>query len=152
MPSIQIIAVGRMKPAHLLRDPLDEYRKRIKWDLAVHEIDVRESGPRQNDLENQEIIARLRPQIPTFVLDERGKSITSPAFAQRLAHSFEIGQGSVQFVIGGADGLNDTIRARASDLISFGALTWPHMLARVMLMEQLYRAQQILAGHPYHRE
>jgi 23S rRNA (pseudouridine1915-N3)-methyltransferase len=86
-------------------------------------------------------------------MDERGKSLTSPAFAAKLQELSSTGQADLQFLIGGADGLNDAIRKRPNSfLMSFGAQTWPHQMVRVMLAEQIYRAQQILLGHPYHRE
>ena len=85
------------------------------------------------------------------VLDERGKTHSSPQFADRLATWRDQGRQDVAFVIGGADGLAPELRDRADEALSFGAMVWPHMLVRVMLAEQLYRAASILAGSPYHR-
>lgn len=84
-------------------------------------------------------------------LDERGKVMNSPAFAKRLENWRDQGRQDVSFVIGGADGIDPQLRARADASISFGQMVWPHMLVRVMLTEQLYRAASILAGGPYHR-
>ncbi len=84
-------------------------------------------------------------------LDERGKLMSSPDFADLLANWRDQGQQDAAFVIGGADGLTPTFRAQADVSISFGKMVWPHMLARVMLAEQLYRAASILSGTPYHR-
>jgi 23S rRNA (pseudouridine1915-N3)-methyltransferase len=84
-------------------------------------------------------------------LDERGKTLTSPEFAEILAQARDRGTGPSAFIIGGADGLTPNLRDRADVSISFGRMVWPHMLARVMLSEQLYRATQILSGTPYHR-
>ncbi len=86
------------------------------------------------------------------VLDERGKVLTSPDFANLLRRWRDEGRGDVAFVIGGADGISAELRARADYKLSFGKMVWPHMLVRVMLGEQLYRAASILAGSPYHRE
>ena len=83
-------------------------------------------------------------------LDERGKSIDSAAFAQHLGR-FRDAATDVIFVIGGADGLSPELRGKAKLVIAFGAATWPHQMVRVMLLEQIYRAATILAGHPYHR-
>jgi 23S rRNA (pseudouridine1915-N3)-methyltransferase len=83
---------------------------------------------------------------------KRGKTIPSRTFAQKIDDIQNSGISTIQFMIGGADGLSDEIRARAKFLLGFGSQTWPHLLARVMLIEQIYRAQQILAGHPYHRD
>ena len=85
------------------------------------------------------------------VLDERGRVETSPDFAERLGGWRDQGRGHVAFVIGGADGIEPSLRDRADHALSFGKMVWPHMLVRVMLAEQLYRAATILAGGPYHR-
>jgi len=84
-------------------------------------------------------------------LDAGGKQFSSEAFAARLAAWRESGAAELAFLIGGADGIAETVLTRADFILSLGAMTWPHLLARVMLLEQLYRAQQIIAGHPYHR-
>ena len=98
----------------------------------------------------------LRKSIPkgayVCALDERGKVESSPAFARRLAGWRDAGRGDVAFVIGGADGIDPGLRSQADHHLSFGAMVWPHMLVRVMLTEQLYRAATILAGGPYHRD
>lgn len=86
-----------------------------------------------------------------IILDERGKVMTSPDFADRLAGFRDDGVGDLAIVIGGAGGTDPALRARADLAVSFGKMVWPHMLARVMLAEQLYRATTILAGGPYHR-
>ena len=85
------------------------------------------------------------------VLDERGRVETSPDFAERLGGWRDQGRGDVAFVIGGADGIEPSLRDRADHALSFGKMVWPHILVRVMLAEQLYRAATILAGGPYHR-
>lgn len=97
----------------------------------------------------------LRKAVPAgavlCTLDERGKVISSPDFADRLAGWRDAGRQDLALVIGGADGIDPDLRAEADFSISFGAMVWPHMLVRVMLAEQLYRAATILAGSPYHR-
>lgn len=99
-----------------------------------------------------ELLARAVPQGAVLVtLDERGKLLTSPEFATQLARWRDAGRQDVAFVIGGADGIDPSLRARADFSISFGQMVWPHMLVRVMLAEQLYRAANILSGGPYHR-
>ena len=84
-------------------------------------------------------------------LDERGKVLSSPEFAEHLAGWRDGGRQDVAFVIGGADGIDPSLRAKAGFSLSFGRMVWPHMLVRVMLAEQLYRAAALLANHPYHR-
>ena len=97
----------------------------------------------------------LERAIPTgaliVTLDERGRQMSSPDLAGLLAKWRDGGRQDVAFVIGGADGIDPTLQARADESLSFGRMVWPHMLVRVMLAEQLYRAAQILAGTPYHR-
>ncbi len=87
----------------------------------------------------------------TCVLDERGKLETSPAFADRLMKWRDDGSSDLAFVIGGADGLDASLRNNAHHALSFGPMVWPHMMVRIMLAEQLYRAASILSGSPYHR-
>ena len=99
--------------------------------------------------------ALLEKAVPSgaliCVLDERGRTMTSPDFAQQLARWRDGGRQDVAFAIGGADGLDPGLRERADFALSFGSMVWPHMLVRAMLAEQLYRAASILAGAPYHR-
>jgi 23S rRNA (pseudouridine1915-N3)-methyltransferase len=99
--------------------------------------------------------ALLERAIPSgsliCILDERGKTLSSPDFATMLASWRDQGRQDIVFVIGGADGIDPTLRTKADAAISFGAMVWPHMLVRAMLAEQLYRAASILAGAPYHR-
>jgi 23S rRNA (pseudouridine1915-N3)-methyltransferase len=85
------------------------------------------------------------------ILDERGESMSSPSFAGRLQGWRAQNKAAVAFIVGGHDGLAPTLREKAELAIAFGAATWPHGLARIMLLEQIYRAITILAGHPYHR-
>jgi 23S rRNA (pseudouridine1915-N3)-methyltransferase len=99
-----------------------------------------------------DLLARAIPAGAVLcILDERGRSLSSPDFAAQLARWRDAGRQDAAFVIGGADGIDPSLRARADLAISFGAMVWPHMLVRVMLAEQLYRAATILAGSPYHR-
>ena len=146
MLRVEIIAPGKFR-----RDNFhalwEEYAKRMQWKLTLHEIDAKKTAD-----EHKKIIEKLNPRAFLFVMDERGKSITSTDFSARISKLANEGQTDIQFVIGGADGLNDEIRKRAGFVMSFGAQTWPHMMVRVMLIEQIYRAQQISLGHPYHRD
>lgn len=152
MLRIDIIAAGRLKKGPLL-DLCQEYQKRLKWKVSLHEIESRytESDNVQAD-EQRKISEKIDPSAFVIVLDERGNGLRSLDFAKTIENLQNTGEGHLQFIIGGADGLTEDVRARANLLLSFGQQTWPHMLARVMLLEQIYRAQQILIGHPYHRE
>ena len=151
-----ICAVGRLRRGPekaLIDDYLSRFGKtgrRVGLGPAqVREVEDRKGGGMAAEA------ALLEAAIPQgarlCVLDERGQTLTSPHFADQLATWRDAGQRDVTFVIGGADGIDPSLRARADLSLSFGAMVWPHMLARVMLAEQLYRAAAILAGTPYHR-
>lgn len=145
--SIEIIAVGKLKSSSPFYTLFDKYARRMQGKVSIVELEGRSQAE-----ELKKIEAKLSPSSPLIVLDEKGKSIPSLQFAKKLEDFQNYKSGTFQFVIGGADGLNDTIRKRADLVIGFGAQTWPHMMVRVMLIEQIYRAQQILINHPYHRE
>lgn len=119
---------------------VDRYEKRITWPLKLTELP--ESGGRIPE-----------PQTPfkTVLLDERGKNLTSDELADIIGRWRDDGMREARFLIGAADGHSSDERKSADLLLAFGAATWPHLMARAMLMEQLYRATTILAGHPYHR-
>ena len=100
-----------------------------------------------------ELLRAACPQGATLVaLDRRGRTLDSAGFAQRLGTWRDNSVADVAFLIGGADGHTEALLKQCALTLSFGTMTWPHLLARAMLAEQIYRAQQILAGHPYHRE
>jgi 23S rRNA (pseudouridine1915-N3)-methyltransferase len=118
-------------------------------------IEIAEGRSQSPDERRRDEAARLRNGIGSdaalIALDERGRSITSEQFAQRIGGLRDGGRRAAAFVLGGPDGLDPSLRAAAELVVSFGQLTWPHQLARIMLAEQLYRAVTILSGHPYHR-
>ncbi len=109
------------------------------------------AGPDLMDREARKLRKALVPGGRLVVLDERGETLSSSTLSTKLARWRDSGTPGVTFLIGGADGLDPALRAQADLVLGFGAATWPHMLVRVMLLEQLYRAATILAGHPYHR-
>lgn len=129
--------IGRSAEAELVQ----RYLGRIAWPVAVTELP--EKGGR---------VPALPPAGVTIVLDERGEALSSMQLAGRLRRWRDDGVPEARFLIGAADGHDDAVRGPANLLLSFGPATWPHMLARAMLAEQLYRATAILANHPYHRE
>jgi 23S rRNA (pseudouridine1915-N3)-methyltransferase len=149
---LSLIAVGRLKPGPL--DALAQhYAERIQWPLSVREVEEKRKLPAQEMIEREGalLLAALPPSAVLVALDERGRHMTSAAFAERVGRWRDAGTSDLAFVIGGAGGLAEAVRERAQLVLSLGAMTWPHLLARGLLLEQLYRAQQILAGHPYHR-
>ena len=109
------------------------------------------SGAELKQREAELILAAAPPGARLVALDERGALWSSRQFADRLAGWRDSGTGALAFAIGGAGGLGRGVAERADAVLSLGPMTWPHLLARSLLLEQLYRAQQILAGHPYHR-
>jgi len=149
---IDIIAIGQLKKGPLF-DALEEYQKRITWpvNFIIHESKHRDERVKQRE-EHEKLLGSIVNSAYVIAMDEKGRSLPSSKFSQKIRDLQNQGQSHIQFIIGGADGLSDEIRSRANLLLSFGEQTWPHMLARVMLLEQIYRCQQIIAGHPYHRE
>lgn len=154
---IVICAVGRAR-AGTLRDLFEDYVGRIASARLLGRIELREveerralSGPELKQREG-ELLRDVVPKGATVVaLDARGRAMSSEAFAAQLARWRDTGIGNLAFVIGGAGGLDETLLNEADLVLSLGAMTWPHMLVRPMLAEQLYRATTILQGHPYHR-
>ena len=151
-----VCAVGRLRSGPE-RDLVTDYVTRFDrtgralalGPFAEHEVEDKRGGGMEAEAE---LLARAIPTGALIcTLDERGKLLSSPEFADLLARWRDGGRQDVAFVIGGADGIAPGLRARADASISFGQMVWPHMLVRVMLAEQLYRAASILSGAPYHR-
>jgi 23S rRNA (pseudouridine1915-N3)-methyltransferase len=157
---VSVFAIGRLKTGPD-RDGVERYLDRAGKAgraLGLTSISVREwdesRAARTEDRREAEarlMVEALPAGAVLVALDERGRSLTSPEFAQRVGGWRDSGRGDLVFAIGGADGHGDAIRTRADLLLSFGAMTWPHQLVRLMLAEQIYRVTTILAGHPYHR-
>ncbi|WP_296426810.1 23S rRNA (pseudouridine(1915)-N(3))-methyltransferase RlmH [Yoonia sp.] len=153
---VHICAVGRLRQGPE-RDLYDDYLTRFDRTgraLALGPAQLTEVEDKKGGGMAAEATL-LQRAIPDGALicamDERGKVLTSPAFAAQLGQWRDQGRADVAFVIGGADGIDPSLRAQADTALSFGKMVWPHMLVRVMLAEQLYRAASILAGSPYHR-
>ncbi|MEL7466020.1 MAG: 23S rRNA (pseudouridine(1915)-N(3))-methyltransferase RlmH [Pseudomonadota bacterium] len=151
---IAVIAVGRQKggPEAAL---VDDYLKRFDGaarPLGFGGAKLVEVEDRKRVGESRLLLDAMPDGATVFALDERGKTMDSRAFAALLAKLRDEGRRDCAFLIGGADGHSDELRSRADRLLSFGPMVWPHMLARAMLAEQLYRAASILSGAPYHRD
>ena len=149
---IWLAAVGRAR-AGAARDLYDEYARRMTWPLALKEVEVRKraSPAELKRLEAELLLAAVPNAAMIVALDERGTALSSEKFADRLGAWRDGGVADVAFLIGGADGHGEAVGKRADLMLALGPMTWPHLMVRAMLAEQLYRAQQILAGHPYHR-
>jgi 23S rRNA (pseudouridine1915-N3)-methyltransferase len=155
-----VISIGRLKQgperelAERYRDRFDDIGRKLGFrGLEIHEIPesrARDAATRIN--EEAAAISALVPDKSVIVaLDERGSSVDSATFARHLARWRDESVANNVFIIGGADGLSPDLRRKAKLNIAFGSATWPHQMVRVMLLEQIYRAATILAGHPYHR-
>lgn len=152
MKLVEILAIGKIRKTPY--EGLAElYHNRMHWPCTIHEFESKFTDPaKMREDELSRLSAKIADAAYVVTLDEKGKSLKSLAFAELFRGLQNEGRNHIQFIIGGADGLDEKIRGRADLVLSFGVQTWPHMLARVMLLEQIYRAQQILGGHPYHRE
>ena len=143
---ITIIAVGKLKAKEELA-LIARYQKRLPWKIKLVELSA------QPTMEKEAL--RILDAVPSgsklIALDERGADLSSVQLAKHVEQWQLTGSSHITIVIGGDEGLAQSVRDRADLILCFGALTWPHMLVRVLLMEQLYRIYSILQGHPYHR-
>lgn len=153
MPQIRIIAVGRLREAHW-KEAAEAYAARLRrgYDLVetvIRDGDASLTPADRSESEGSRILQALKGTIVPVCLDERGTALPSVRFAAFLRETFDGGQ-TPCFIIGGAYGLSPAVRERAAKLLSFGPMTFPHELARVLLLEQLYRADCIMRNRPYH--
>ncbi|MEP7452395.1 23S rRNA (pseudouridine(1915)-N(3))-methyltransferase RlmH [Phyllobacterium sp. SB3] len=157
---ISVFAVGRMKSGPE-RELADRYFDRLKktgvpLGLEFSSVtEIVESRAQQPDLRKQEESAQVLKALDTggvlVLLDERGKTMPSEAFASSIARFRDEGKRQLLLAIGGPDGHDAALRERADLVVALGAMTWPHQIVRILVAEQLYRATTILSGHPYHR-
>ena len=154
---ITILAVGHKAPGWI-QEGFNEYARRMPPEARIELVELKpeergagRTADKAKALEGERILAALPQGATLLALDERGRSVTTQGLSVMLSDWMRDAVHPV-FVIGGADGLSDEVRARAAKLISLSAMTLPHALVRVVLAEQLYRAWSILARHPYHRE
>lgn len=148
-----ILSIGRFGRGPE-RDLFDAYLKRLSWPCELLELEDRKGGSdiERNQRENALLRQKAEGHDAIIALDESGKLLDSRGFARLLQGYADTGRRRLAILIGGADGLDAETRAMADLTISLGRLTWPHLLVRALLAEQLYRATAILSGHPYHRD
>ena len=129
------------------------YRKRLPWHVSILELELKRRLKAENrQWAEAKLLREAVPNRATIIaLDSRGKILTSRAFAGRICSYQDRGMNELAFLIGGAEGLHQELLKTAELVLSLGAMTWPHLMARAMLMEQLYRVHTIITGHPYHR-
>jgi 23S rRNA (pseudouridine1915-N3)-methyltransferase len=132
----------------------ERYARRLSPPITLKEVEEKRSLTPEllKKAEAEKLQAAVPAGAITIALDSRGKTLGSEPFAQRLQGWRDEGVSDLAFLIGGAEGLDKIITNQANLVLSLGPMTWPHMLARVMLIEQIYRAQCIMSGHPYHRD
>ncbi len=149
---LTIIAVGRIRRC-AAGTLFEEYQARLSWRLGVREIEVQGklSASERRAREGVRVLDAVPRGAVVVALDESGTMLSSAALAERLRAWQEAGKSDIVFLIGGAEGHARAVRERAALVLSLGPMTWPHFLVRGMLAEQLYRAETILSGHPYHR-
>ncbi len=149
---IILAVVGRAK-AGPARDLYKLYAARLTWPLSLKEVEERRPlAPVALKQREGELLLATVPQGARLIaLDEGGRTLTSAAFAQLIGRWRDEGVRDLALVIGGAEGLSEAVTARADLVLALGPMTWPYLLVRALVAEQLYRAQTILSGHPYHR-
>lgn len=153
---VKVVAIGRLRKGPEF-DLIQDYTQRFDkigrnmglGPVSFQELEDKKQGGKAS--EGALLLAAIPQGAVVCALDERGALFTSPEFSNKIAKARDDGTSDLIFVIGGADGLAQAVLDRADFKLSFGKMVWPHMLARVMLSEQLYRAASILSGSPYHR-
>ena len=150
--NIIIAAVGRLKSGpekHLW----DDYARRLTWPVKLKEVEEKKPLPpkQMREREGALLLEKVPSGAMVIALDQSGKSLPSNHFAEHLQTWMTDGVRDVTFLVGGSDGLSPDSLTRADLRLSMGEQTWPHLLARCMLLEQIYRAQCILGNHPYHK-
>ena len=151
--SITIVAVGK-KHEDWIKEGMSRYEKRLRAPFSVEWVLLPHSsleGERARQEESERILSRLKPTDVVVLLDERGRGLTSPGLSEYLTNEF-VQSHSVVMIIGGAYGVDESVHTRAQFVWSLSPLVFPHQLVRLILVEQLYRAQQIAAGGSYHHE
>ena len=149
---LHLIACGKIK-AGPEKTLFEHYAGRLNPSLTVREVEEKKrlEGPELKAREADLLLSAVPDGAVVVALDERGRDLSSPEFAAKIGNWRDEGRRDLALLIGGADGLDARVRKRADLVLNLGKLTWPHMLVRGLIAEQLFRAQCILSGHPYHR-
>lgn len=151
---INIIAIGKFRKNCPNQELFLDYSKRLKWPLNLIQIDSKIVGSTDEikQKEGELILKNLPENSKVILLDEKGENLTSREFAAKIAKFQNNSQSNLSFIIGGANGISDQIKKIANLSIAFGKMTFPHMMVRSMLIEQIYRANLIINNHPYHKD
>ena len=147
-------AIGKLKKNTPESELINTYLKRIKWPVTIKEYEEKRalSGDTLKNAEADLLLSTIPEKAKVVVLDEHGETLSSRELANKMKAWQNNGTDTIAFLIGGADGHGQKVKDRANLMLSFGRMTLPHFLMRVVLAEQIYRAQTILDGHPYHRD
>lgn len=152
---ITILSIGKFENSPH-KAVFENYLKRLKWKVELRELELKNAQNMSVDKikegEGELILKALKPSSKLIVLDERGRQFGSIAFSKMISDFALAGDSDLTFVIGGSDGLSQEVLKKAGLKISLSTMTFPHLMVRAILIEQIYRAQSIVAGHPYHRE
>ena len=151
---IVISAIGKLNKKSPEQALIDGYIGKTRWPVSIVESEEKKaiSGETLKEAEGKLLLKAVPAEAKVVVLDERGEELSSRELARKIASWRDNGAPAVAFLIGGADGHTDAMRKKADLVLSFGRMTLPHYLARVVLAEQIYRVKTILDGHPYHRD
>ena len=150
---LSILAIGKNRQG-VFKDLYEFYAKRIQWEIQLVEVEIRKTldWKKQRLNETRKLLSFVPQDSLIVILDESGKLLTSRALSNWIGNQVDNGAKDVSFLIGGAYCLDLSEKSSPSLMISLGRVTWPHLMIRGMVAEQLYRAQQILKNHPYHRD
>jgi len=149
-----IISVGKCRDKSI-NALCDEYSKRLGAYAKTSLVELPHGKGSVSEIKSKEaesILSKVKPNSFVIALDEKGKKLSTKKFAEFIEQKSVMGFSSFDVIIGGAEGLDDSVRSRANLILSFSDLTFPHMMVRVILLEQLYRVMSLINNHPYHRE
>jgi 23S rRNA (pseudouridine1915-N3)-methyltransferase len=150
---ITIISIGKFRNQDPARELFLEYQKRLSWKIDLKELELK--GNFQGEIlkikEGELLLSKVPNGAKIIALDEKGKMFSSPEFATVIKNYAVQGSSDLAFIIGGADGLSAELKQKADLTLSFSKMTFPHLMIRSFLIEQIYRASTIISGHPYHR-
>ena len=150
---ITILAVGKIRNS-IFNQLYELYIKRLRWEVVLYEIEPHNKknlAAQQKD-ESTQLIALIPSEACVITLDERGKLLSSRELASWIEEKIEEGTKDICVIIGGSNGLDPNILLKSNLVLALGRATWPHLMVRGMIAEQIYRVQQILSGHPYHKD
>jgi len=151
---ITILSIGKFRNQDPVQELFLEYKKRLNWKIELKELELKGNlqGETLKIKEGELLLSKVPNGSKIIALDEKGKMFSSPEFADVIRNYGNQGNSDLSFIIGGADGLSVELKQKADLILSFSKMTFPHLMIRSFLIEQIYRANTIISGHPYHRQ